>query len=198
MICAAAPPSGGRSPLTPRFMRHFHVFCMPNPTDDTLKVIFEGIINGFLTKNSFSDAVKKAGSFSVGSTVDLFSQITLGLLPTPAKFHYTFNLRDISKVFQGILMSKPVSIANNDSFAKLWLHEASRVFHDRLINKSDRDFYKDLAFELLKAKFKVNCDKEEIFETNPIFFGILLRLEADEKYYEEIQDKAKLIKVLES
>jgi dynein heavy chain len=73
MICAAAPPSGGRSPLTPRFMRHFHVFCVQNPTDDSLKVIFEGIINGFLTKNSFSDAVKKAGTLSVQSTVDLFT-----------------------------------------------------------------------------------------------------------------------------
>ena len=35
---------------------------------------------------------------------EMFSMITTGLLPTPAKSHYTFNLRDLSKVYQGILM----------------------------------------------------------------------------------------------
>jgi len=25
-VCSAAPPSGGRAPLTPRFTRFFHVF----------------------------------------------------------------------------------------------------------------------------------------------------------------------------
>ena len=58
----------------------------------------------------FPDPVVKCGTLAVASTVDLFTRITEGLLPTPAKFHYTFNLRDISKVFQGILMCKPVSV----------------------------------------------------------------------------------------
>ena len=29
LIAAAAPPSGGRSALTPRFMRHFNLFNIP-------------------------------------------------------------------------------------------------------------------------------------------------------------------------
>lgn len=38
------------------------------------------------------------------ATIELYNRISLELLPTPSKFHYTFNLRDISKVFQGLLM----------------------------------------------------------------------------------------------
>lgn len=36
----------------------------------------------------------------VASTLDIYDTIADNLLPTPAKSHYTFNLRDLSKVFQ--------------------------------------------------------------------------------------------------
>ncbi len=47
MICAAAPPSGGRAALTPRFMRHFHIICLPDPSDDSLRHIFNNITQKF-------------------------------------------------------------------------------------------------------------------------------------------------------
>ena len=41
-ICAAcAPPGGGRNPVTPRFIRHFAMFCLPSPSEVSLKAIFQ-------------------------------------------------------------------------------------------------------------------------------------------------------------
>ena len=42
--------------------------------------------------------------------IRVYNEIKAQLLPTPAKSHYTFNLRDLSKVFQGILMADPTKI----------------------------------------------------------------------------------------
>ena len=40
------------------------------------------------------------------------------LLPTPAKSHYTFNLRDFSRVVLGCLLIKKQSIENKKTFMR--------------------------------------------------------------------------------
>ena len=97
-----------------------------------------------------------------------------------------------------MLMTKTVSVPSADVFTRLWIHECSRVFNDRLINEEDRGFFKELIGDLLKSKFKVNWNKDDIFEGKGlIIFSMLLRLDAEDKLYEEIQDKNKLFKMLE-
>ena len=68
----------------------------------------------------------------VSATIELYANITKSLLPIPSKFHYTFNMRDVAKVFQGILMSDKNQIVQGDDFGRLWMHECTRVFADRL------------------------------------------------------------------
>lgn len=40
----------------------------------------------------------------VMTTLKVYSQIEQELRPTPDRTHYTFNLRDLARVFQGLLM----------------------------------------------------------------------------------------------
>jgi len=60
-------------------------------------------------------------------------------LPTPAKSHYVYNMRDISKVIQGVLQLDKYYCDSNMTIFRLWVHEALRVFHDRLISFDDRN-----------------------------------------------------------
>lgn len=103
LICCAAPPEGGRNPLTLRFTRHFHMLCIPPTSEDSMNLIFKTILDGFF--KPFKTDVQSLSAMIAQATINIYNIISKELLPTPAKSHYTFNLRDISKVFQGILMS---------------------------------------------------------------------------------------------
>lgn len=41
----------------------------------------------------------------VPMTITLWNKIQAKMLPTPSKFHYLFNMRELSKVFQGIILA---------------------------------------------------------------------------------------------
>lgn len=45
------------------------------------------------------------------------------LLPTPAKMHYLFNLRDLSKVFQGMSTVGSGVVTEKGKLVRLWVHE---------------------------------------------------------------------------
>ena len=46
----------------------------------------------------FIDKVKNLEEAAVSSTIEIYFRIQDELRPTPSKFHYLFNLRDVSKV----------------------------------------------------------------------------------------------------
>jgi dynein heavy chain len=194
LVAACGPPGGGRQDMTPRFVRHFNMLCIAPPSEPVLKAIFGSILRGFL--ETFPADVKALSGSIVDASVEVYTNIAKDLLPTPAKSHYTFNLRDLSKVVQGVLMIKEKNCPDAKVMTKLWMHESMRVFCDRLIDDQDRNYFKQMVLEIVKRKFSMELDFHEIFVTNPIIFGDYLKMGIDpaDRMY-ELADLDKLPKL---
>lgn len=49
VIAACGPPGGGRNAVTPRLLRHFFMQWIPDISKDAMVLIFDSILNGWLT-----------------------------------------------------------------------------------------------------------------------------------------------------
>ncbi|KAJ8610701.1 hypothetical protein CTAYLR_005659 [Chrysophaeum taylorii] len=74
------------------------------------------------------------------ATMTLFKWAREKMLPSPSKFHYTFTLRDLSRLYQGILRTPDSTFSEVETHVVvlLWRHEAERVFADKLTNLEDK------------------------------------------------------------
>jgi dynein heavy chain, axonemal len=159
VVSACAPPGGGRNNVSPRLLRHFHMVWLTNLTTESMCRIFTSILSGFL--NVSAPQLEGLSQPIVQSSVDIYSRIQKELLPTPLRSHYTFNLRDLSKVFQGMLMVKSKYIDDKSSILKLWCHESARVFRDRLINEEDRSWFNGALLERLQSALGMSWKNED-------------------------------------
>ncbi|KAM9314768.1 dynein axonemal heavy chain 6 [Pholidichthys leucotaenia] len=196
IAAACAPPGGGRNPVTPRFIRHFSILCLPTPSEQSLKQIFGAILNGFFSE--FSLDVKNCARQIVEAAVEIYNRLLVDLLPTPAKSHYVFNLRDLSKCFQGILQCDQNQVRDKTQLFRLFCHECQRVFHDRLINSQDKNYFISIVCEMASKYFDMNLEPS-YFVTQPIIFGDFIKVgaEKEDRLYEDLTDMDKIKTVLQ-
>ena len=210
-VSAMGPPGGGRTFITPRFQRHLSLISLADFEDDTLLRIFSSILHWFFTNFKFSENVTKVENKIVQATRDIYKTAMEKLLPTPLKSHYTFNLRDFSKVILGICMADNNTVTETDEIIRLWVHEILRVFGDRLIDDTDRLWLLNHVRESTKRIFSVNFDNvfnrldidkngkvETLDEIRGLMFGSLMSPMGAIKRYEEMKDYNHLLKNCES
>jgi dynein heavy chain len=206
IISAMGPPGGGKTFITPRFLRHFNIIAFANFDENTMGSIFKTILKWYFRTFNFNSEVQGMDSKIVAATMKIYTKIQDDLKPTPMKSHYTFNLRDFSKVICGMCMAGKNQIPNPDVCIRLWAHETIRVFGDRLINDEDRMWMLTNIKETCRAPFGASFDQtfahldidkngkvETLDEIRGLIFGdVLTPFGMADRPYEEIQDKEKL------
>ncbi|XP_018599950.2 dynein heavy chain 2, axonemal [Scleropages formosus] len=192
LLASMGPPGGGRTHISGRLQSRFNLINMTFPSESQIKRIYGTMINQKLQE--FEEEVKPIGTVLTQATLDLYYSIVARFLPTPAKIHYLFNLRDISKVFQGLLRAHRDFHDTKQSITRLWIHECFRVFSDRLVDHSDLEAFVGLLSEKLGSLFDLTyhsmCPNKQ-----PPLFGDFLK---EPRVYEDLTDFKTLKNFMES
>ena len=109
-------------------------------------LIYGQILGGHLT--AFSREIQALRDPITSATIELHRAVTKAFLPTAIKFHYEFNLRHISNVFEGLLLTKSSSYTEPAKLVRLWFHECCRVYRDRLVSTEDSQQFNKLATDV--------------------------------------------------
>ncbi|GFR45764.1 hypothetical protein Agub_g7181 [Astrephomene gubernaculifera] len=209
-VAAMGPPGGGRNAVTNRYLRHYSVVSLTAFDTDNLSTIFTALVDWWLKKYNYqAGGVARLARPLVAASLDAYVLAQKELLPTPAKSHYTFNLRDVSKVFQGITKAAG-SVDDSISMIRLWTHEVLRVFYDRLVDDSDRVWMGQTLAGLVERHFKEKMNKVLSLDNTPgdippdtmvtalrsLIFADFMIPGADPRVYMEVKDQSALTRVV--
>ena len=132
----------------------------------------------------------------VESTYKVYNAVATNLKPTPNKSHYTFNLRDMSKIFQGLCSAHSKSTTKPIDLIRLWIHENKRVFGDRMVSQEDRDTLDNLLNTEIENVYGLS--KEEVYCTERILFcDYLTGIDLDNRPYILVVDLKDMVKKIE-
>ena len=189
---ACMNPTAGSFNITQRLQRHFAAFTINFPTQESLQQIYQSILNGHLS--TFAVGVQKYAEKIINASLNLHKKVSTVFLPTAVKFHYIFNLRDLSNVFQGMMFAQSQVIGTPMDLARLWIHESLRVYSDKLVDAVDQKQFLGMLQEITKKTFD-DLDSTSLY-AEPLIFSHFAQGTSESKY-QSVKDYNAFKRILE-
>ncbi|KAM6127972.1 dynein axonemal heavy chain 8 [Pterocles gutturalis] len=172
LIAAMIHPGGGRNDIPQRLKRQFSVFNCTLPSNASIDKIFGVIGCGYFHScRDFSPEVCDMVKKLVPTGRILWQWTKTKMLPTPSKFHYIFNLRDLSRIWQGMLTIKAEECSNSTVLLTLFKHECTRVIADRFITAEDTAWFEKTITKAIEEY--VDKGLTEALQAEPYFVDFL-------------------------
>ena len=186
-MAAMQHPGGGKNDIPNRLKSKFYCFNMVLPSITSINDIYGQMLAGrFPAASTPADTLAVVNKLTI-ATISLWRTMKDKMLPTPAKFHYIFNLRELSRVFQGILLTPTdtiktggyrveqkltAKISSGLILLQIWKHECERVFSDKLTNLKDKAIYAKFMETQILESFGAEASEAT---KNPMYMVNFLR-----------------------
>ncbi|KAK2720694.1 hypothetical protein QYM36_004548, partial [Artemia franciscana] len=159
-VAAMTQPGGGRNDIPSRLKRHFCIFNCPLPSEGSMDLIYGTIAGGhYSLKKGYSEETRKLVSALVPVTRKLWTLTKQKMLPTPSRSHYVFNLRDLTRIWQGVCSTVAAVVEKESTLMQLWKHECIRVIADRFVSREDEIWFEEALLRTVRNELG-----EEYFE----------------------------------
>ncbi|XP_023241581.1 dynein beta chain, ciliary-like isoform X1 [Centruroides sculpturatus] len=190
-------PTAGSFTINPRLQRHFCVFAVSYPNFESLIKIYHSILYQYLTDpfSRISSSVSKSTKALVFTAISFHQKISQTYFPTAFKFHYFFNLRDLSNIFQGLLFGTTECLKDTIDLLQLWIHECRRVYRDKLVDENDLKQFDKIIIDIIRKTFQVEDINYEVIEKERPLYCHFNEGTAISKYM-PVVDKNNLYKIL--
>ncbi|XP_051284477.1 dynein axonemal heavy chain 8-like [Dicentrarchus labrax] len=185
ILAAMIHPGGGRNDIPQRLKRQFTVFNCTLPSNISIDKIFGVIGCGYFdTCRKFNPEISDMVKCLVSAGRIVWQWTKVKMLPTPSKFHYIFNLRDLSRIWQGMLNIMAEECNDIPTLLALFKSECTRVIADRFICSEDRDWFEKAVTRVIQE----HVDPSLVPELHPEPYFVDFLREAPEPTGEEEDD----------
>ncbi len=172
----------GKNPNLDRYIHKCVLISQGMISDESLTLIYRSTFEAQLKLYIPTTSAITSNQYVQGS-LNLFNWINNNIKVTPQKLHYRFGLRDLTKIFQGLINFKFAKVDFMNNLKNLWFNEHFRIYEDRLGgNDEDIKLFKKQLLQVYNSALKRNEKPEAIYGASKMqFFGYEVNLPPKQK-----------------
>ncbi len=172
----------GRVVMSSRFLRHAPLLLVDFPAKDSLHQIY-GTFNGGIMR--LFPSLKGETRALTESMVELYIKVQ-GEFTPQMQPQYFFSPRELSRWVRGIYEAvADAESLTREELVRIWAHEALRLFCDRLVDVSEREWCEKLVDTVAKNHFP-GVDHAKAL-ARPLFYSTWMSKETKEVSRDELK-----------
>lgn len=179
------------------------------PSLETASVILNRMLMWHLDARGFAKEFDAVIDQMINASIGIYRKVTE--CPVMASFpgrHCRWDLRDLMRCIHGLLLSVPETIEDVGAIKRLWLHEAVRVFSDRLplaepaalvaqyVEQACEAHFQTTLYDLFAQMDMVELADVSEMDIHSIFFCDFSDPKSESRSYVEVLDMEHLTQVV--